>query len=52
MYLQCGAGDEVADYPDDLIWKELRERLATDGWELTEGEIFQKNIVGLRSLRQ
>ena len=49
MYLQCGVGDEVTDYPDDLIWKELRERLASDGWALTEGEIFQKNIVGLRS---
>lgn len=49
MYIQCGATDDVSAYPDEFIWKELRERLATDGWELTEGEVFQKNVVSLRS---
>ena len=50
LYIQCGPTDHLADYPDELIWRELQTRLATqDGWTLTEGEIFQKSLVGLRS---
>ncbi|GMA14146.1 4-hydroxybenzoate 3-monooxygenase (plasmid) [Deinococcus metallilatus] len=50
MYLQCGPTDNAADFPDDLIWSELHRRLETvDGWTLTEGRIFQKNVIGMRS---
>lgn len=50
LYIQCGPADNMADYPDELIWRELHTRLATqDGWTLHEGEIFQKSLVGLRS---
>ena len=50
LYIQCGPTDHIADYPDELIWRELQTRLATqDDWTLTEGEIFQKSLVGLRS---
>jgi len=49
LYIQCGADERVDDYPDERVWQELRERLAAPGWHLTEGRIFQKNVVGLRS---
>jgi len=50
LYLQCEPEDQVANWPDARIWQELHTRLATgDGWRLTEGRIFQKGIVAMRS---
>jgi p-hydroxybenzoate 3-monooxygenase len=50
LYLQCDPGDDLQDWSNDRIWDELNQRLATDApWHLAEGEIFQKNIVALRS---
>jgi len=50
LYVQCPPQDDLADWSDDRVWSELHERLATKTpWTLTEGKIFQKNIVGLRS---
>jgi p-hydroxybenzoate 3-monooxygenase len=50
MYVQCNPADDLAAWSDDRIWSELHARLDTaDGWRLTEGEIFQKGIVPLRS---
>jgi p-hydroxybenzoate 3-monooxygenase len=50
LYLQCEPEDQVANWPDARIWQELHARLATaEGWKLTEGRIFQKGIVAMRS---
>lgn len=50
MYLQCAPDDDIKNWPEDRIWDELRQRLATrDGWSPIEGPIFQKNIVAMRS---
>jgi len=49
MYLQCDPADDIATWPDSRIWEELHARLDTDGWSLTEGAIFQKGIIPLRS---
>ncbi len=50
LYLQCDPHDDPAAWPDDRIWALLHERLATDApWTLTEGRIFQKGIVPMRS---
>ena len=50
LYLQCDPGDDVKNWPDARIWRELHTRLAgEDGWRLTEGRIFQKGIVAMRS---
>ena len=50
FYLQCDADDDIASWPDDRIWYELRTRLATnDGWVLREGAILEKNITEMRS---
>ena len=51
MYFQCDPADDVARWPDERIWEELRARLATrDGWEPRVGPITQKVIVGMRSV--
>jgi p-hydroxybenzoate 3-monooxygenase len=50
LYLQCNPGDETGDWPDSRIWDELHARLAGgDGWNLTEGRIFQKGVIAMRS---
>jgi len=50
LYFQCDPQDDVEEWPDERIWDELSTRLAThDGWELTGGDIFQKDIVQMRS---
>ena len=50
MYLQCDPNDDIAAWPDTRIWDTLAARLDTgNGWTLNRGEIFQKNIVPLRS---
>jgi p-hydroxybenzoate 3-monooxygenase len=50
MYLQCSPEEDLAQWPDDRIWKELQTRLAGDSnWKLTEGSILQKGVTGMRS---
>lgn len=50
MYFQCDPKDHVDNWSDDRIWAEMHARLEnSDGWRITEGSIFQKNIVGMRS---
>jgi len=50
LYFQCNPGDSVGNWSDDRIWAELHARLENrDGWRVTEGKIFQKNIVAMRS---
>ena len=49
LYFQCDPNDSVDNWSDDRIWNEMHARLDTDGWTLTEGKIFQKSIVQMRS---
>jgi len=49
MYVQCGPHDPLGEWPDDRVWEELHRRLDVPGSCVTEGRIFQKNIVPLRS---
>jgi p-hydroxybenzoate 3-monooxygenase len=51
LYIQCAPDEDIREWPDDRIWQELHERLATaDGkWKLTEGPILQKGVTGMRS---
>ncbi|HTQ77810.1 MAG TPA: 4-hydroxybenzoate 3-monooxygenase [Burkholderiales bacterium] len=50
LYLQCDPEDDAAQWPDARIWEELHARLAGgDGWRLTEGRIFQKSVIAMRS---
>jgi len=51
LYLQCDPEEDIANWPDDRIWEELRTRLSTnDGWRPAEGPILKKEITGMRSL--
>ena len=50
MYIQCDPADDIANWSDARIWDQLQVRLAIDdGWTLTQGPIFQKGIIPLRS---
>ena len=50
MYFQCDPNDKTENWSDGRIWEELQARVAgEDGFRLTEGRIFQKNIVPMRS---
>ena len=50
LYLQCAPDEDIANWPDDRIWGELRTRLGTcDGWTPAEGPVLQKGITGMRS---
>ena len=50
LYLQCAPDEDVANWPDERVWQELRARLeVVEGWKLTEGPVLQKGITGMRS---
>jgi p-hydroxybenzoate 3-monooxygenase len=50
LYLQVPPEEEINNWPDDRIWRELQVRFATDeDWRLTEGPILQKGITPMRS---
>ncbi|MGA2415896.1 MAG: 4-hydroxybenzoate 3-monooxygenase [Candidatus Sulfotelmatobacter sp.] len=50
LYIQCPPDDEITNWSNDMIWRELHTRLeAVNGWTLTEGPVIQKGITGMRS---
>jgi p-hydroxybenzoate 3-monooxygenase len=50
LYLQCSPEEDIANWPDDRIWEELRTRMATrEGWVLKAGPVLQKGLTPMRS---
>ena len=49
LYLQVPADEQLDGWSDDRIWQELQVRLATEGWQVNEGEILEKGITPMRS---
>jgi p-hydroxybenzoate 3-monooxygenase len=49
LYLQCKPDEDIDSWSDERIWRELQIRLASNGWKLTEGQVLQKGITGMRS---
>ena len=50
LYLQVDPSDDIANWPHERIWAELRARFATDdGWELKDGPILDAAITPMRS---
>jgi len=49
LYLQVGPDERVEDWPDQRIWSELQTRMATEGWQINEGEIFDRGVTPMRS---
>jgi p-hydroxybenzoate 3-monooxygenase len=52
LYLQVPPDEELAAWPDERIWAELRTRLGRDdpAWRLADGPILEKGITALRSV--
>jgi p-hydroxybenzoate 3-monooxygenase len=49
LYVQCRPDDDLAEWPDERVWAELRARLGLDGWTLAEGPVLEKGITPMRS---
>jgi len=49
LYIQCRPDEDIAEWPDERIWDELRRRTALDGWKLEEGPVIEKSVTGMRS---
>ena len=49
LYLQVPAGENAGDWSDDRIWEELQTRMASPGFEINEGPIFEKGVTPMRS---
>jgi p-hydroxybenzoate 3-monooxygenase len=50
LYIQSSPDEDINQWPDDKIWKELHTRLeSTEGWKLHEGPVIQKGVTGMRS---
>jgi p-hydroxybenzoate 3-monooxygenase len=50
LYLQVPPDEDVANWPDDRVWEELRIRLSDDeGFTLTDGPVLDKSITPMRT---
>jgi p-hydroxybenzoate 3-monooxygenase len=52
QYLQVTPDEDLAAWPDERIWSELRTRLHRDDpeWKLADGPILEKGVTALRSV--
>src|SRR5204862_7751031 len=51
LYLQVRPDEDLAGWPDERIWSELRTRLSrTGGFTLADGPILERGVIGLRSM--
>jgi p-hydroxybenzoate 3-monooxygenase len=49
LYIQVPLEERLDEWPDERVWEELQVRLATEGWRVNEGEVFDKAITPMRS---
>lgn len=50
LYIQCRPDEDLADWPDDRVWDELRLRLDDPKGEiLKEGKVIEKSVTAMRS---
>jgi p-hydroxybenzoate 3-monooxygenase len=49
LYIQVPAEEKLDRWPDERIWEELQTRMASEGWEVNEGPIFDKGITPMRT---
>jgi p-hydroxybenzoate 3-monooxygenase len=50
LYLQCSPDEDLEEWPDERIWKELQARLdGDDGFRLDTGEILERGVTPMRS---
>jgi len=49
-YIQCAPDEDLADWPDDRVWEEIRRRLGPDGRTMVrEGPVREKGVTPMRS---
>src|SRR5581483_4442097 len=49
LYIQVPADEDLERWPDERVWEELQIRLASEGWQVNEGEVYDKGITPMRS---
>jgi p-hydroxybenzoate 3-monooxygenase len=50
LYLQVAHDEDIGHWPDERIWEELDQRVATDeGFDLAHGPIVEKAVTPMRS---
>jgi p-hydroxybenzoate 3-monooxygenase len=50
LYLQVAPDEDLANWPDERVWSEMRLRLAdAGGFTLAEGAVLDKSITPMRS---
>jgi p-hydroxybenzoate 3-monooxygenase len=50
LYFQVPPDEDIGNWSDDAIWKEMLRRMATaDGWRPNVGPILQKGVTPMRS---
>ncbi len=49
LYLQVSSDEQLENWPDERVWAELQMRLASEGWRVNEGHVFDKGITPMRS---
>jgi p-hydroxybenzoate 3-monooxygenase len=49
LYIQVPLNEQLANWPDERVWEELQVRLATGGWRVNEGPVYDKGITPMRS---
>ena len=50
LYIQCAPDEDIAQWPDQKIWRELHARLAAGkSRELAEGPLIEKGVTAMRS---
>jgi p-hydroxybenzoate 3-monooxygenase len=49
LYIQVAEDEDIANWPDERIWAELQTRLASPGWRVSEGAVFDKGITPMRT---
>jgi p-hydroxybenzoate 3-monooxygenase len=49
LYLQCAPNEDAEGWSDDRVWDELATRLASPGFTLRDGRVFQKSVTPMRS---
>jgi p-hydroxybenzoate 3-monooxygenase len=49
LYIQVPIDERLENWPDERVWEELQTRLASEGWRVNEGEVFDKAITPMRS---
>jgi p-hydroxybenzoate 3-monooxygenase len=49
LYIQVPADEQLERWSDADIWAELQTRLASEGWQVSEGPILEKGITPMRT---